>query len=285
MSDNAIIRSQIRNHPTHNWASLSVFSKFYHAIRSIFFWIVSIAHFFPVCSALVLMGVVIDPRKNDKPQRWLFRNILRLAGVEFEVKYAPGFNRQRTGFFICNHIDLWDAFIIYSAIPQFVRGLEHESHFKIPAYGWMMRRFGNVPVPPEGNLAKYKQMMKLTRERLDSGVSLIVFAEGGRTKDGFVGEFNPGAFRMAIQYGYPIAPMSIVGAYEFSKKGDWKLFPSKITVYMHDTIDTAGLGKNDVEPLMRRVHSIVSQPVNDYYGISEQPVAAVSVPASVQTAN
>ncbi|MDX2040405.1 MAG: lysophospholipid acyltransferase family protein [Acidobacteriota bacterium] len=283
MAENEIIRSQIRNHPSHNWAALSVFSKTYYAIRSIFLWIVSIAHFFPVCSLLVLMGALIDPRKNDKPQRWLFRNILRLAGVDFEVKFAPGFDRQRTGFFICNHIDLWDAFIIYSAIPQFVRGLEHESHFKIPAYGWMMRRFGNVPVPPEGNLAKYKQMMKLTKERLDSGVSLIVFAEGSRTKDGFVGEFNPGAFRMAIQYGYPIAPMSIVGAYEFSRKGDWKLFPAKITVHMHDTIDTTGLGKNDVEPLMRRVHSIVAQPVNEYYGVAEE---SVTVPAvSMRVAN
>ena len=281
MAENAIIRSQIRKHPSHNWASLSVFSKTYYVIRTILLWVISIAHFFPVCSVLVLMGIVVDPRKNDKPQRWLFRNILRLAGVDFEVKYAPGFDRQRTSFFISNHIDLWDAFIIYSAIPQFVRGLEHESHFKIPAYGWMMRRFGNVPVPPEGNLAKYKQMMKLTKERLDSGVSLIVFAEGSRTRDGFVGEFNPGAFRMAIQYGYPIAPMSIVGAYEFSKKGDWKLFPSKITVYMHDTIDTTGLGKNDIEELRQRVQEIVAKPVNDYYGVAEPTVAAAGEPLRV----
>jgi 1-acyl-sn-glycerol-3-phosphate acyltransferase len=131
----------------------------------------------------------------------------------------------------------------------------------------MMRRFGNVPVPPEGNLAKFKQMMKLTRETLDKGVSLIVFAEGTRTVSGLVGPFNPGAFRMAIQFGYPIAPMSVVGAYEFSKKGDWKLFPSKITVYVHDTIETKDLGKNDVETLMKRVHEIVSKPVDEYYGV------------------
>ena len=266
MADTAIIRSDIRNHPSRNWSNLNFAQKAYYVLRSIFVWIASILHFFPICSALVLMGYVIDPRKNDGPQRWLFRNILRVAGVDFEVRYAPGFDRTRTSFFISNHVDLWDAFIIYSAIPQFVRGLEHESHFKIPAYGWMMRRFGNVPVPPEGNLAKYKQMMKLTRERLDAGVSLIVFAEGSRTRDGFVQDFNPGAFRMAIQYGYPIVPMSITGAYEFSRKGDWKLFPSKITVHMHDTIETAGLGKNDVEPLRQRVQAIVAQPVNEYYG-------------------
>jgi 1-acyl-sn-glycerol-3-phosphate acyltransferase len=284
MADNAIIRSDVRNHPSRNWPNLSFARKAYYILRSIFIWIVSIFHFFPVCSALVLMGYFIDPRKNDRPQRWLFRNILRVAGVGFEAKYAPGFDRARTSLFICNHVDLWDAFIIYSAIPQFVRGLEHESHFKIPAYGWMMRRFGNVPVPPEGNLAKYKQMMKLTRERLDAGVSLIVFAEGSRTRDGFVHEFSPGAFRMAIQYGYPIAPMSIVGEHEFSRKGDWKLFPSKITVYMHDTIETTGLGKNDVEALRQRVQQIVARPVNEYYGIVEEITPTTTVRRSQEQA-
>ncbi len=238
----------------------------YIAVRSIFIWTVSILHFFPVCSFLVLLGVFIDPRKNDKPQRWLFRNVLRLAGVKFEVKYAPGFDRTRTSFFVCNHIDIWDAFIIYSAIPQFVRGLELESHFKVPAYGWMMRRFGNVPVPPEGDLGKFKQMMKQTKASLDGGVSLIVFAEGTRTLDGSVLPFSPGVFRMAIQFGYPIVPMSIVGAFEFSKKGDWRLYPSKITVHLHDTIETKGLSKGEVEALMRRVHAIVAEPVDEHYG-------------------
>jgi 1-acyl-sn-glycerol-3-phosphate acyltransferase len=267
MSENAIIRSEVRNHPRHNWSSLSFISKAYYVLRSVVVWLAGFAFFFPVCSLLVLLGAFVDPRKNDRPQRWLFRNILRVAGVSFEARYSPGFDRGRTSFFICNHIDIWDAFIIYSAIPQFVRGLEHESHFKVPAYGWMMRRFGNVPVPPEGNLAKYKQMVKLTKETLDKGVSLIVFAEGTRTLDGRVGPFNLGAFRMAVQFGYPITPMSIVGAYEFSKKGDWKLFPSKITVHIHDTIETRGLGKNDVEALMNRVHAAVAKPVDEFYGI------------------
>ena len=239
--------------------------KAYYAIRSIFIWTISILHFFTICTALVILGLFIDPRRNDKPQRWFFRNILRLAGVGFEVQYSPGFERERTSFFVCNHVDIWDAFIIYSAIPQFVRGLEKESHFKVPAYGWMMKRFGNIPVSSEGNLSAYKKMMKLTREALDKGISLIVFAEGHRTLDGRVHQLNPGVFRMAIQFGYPIVPMSIVGAYEFSKKGDWRLYPSKITVYMHDTIETKGLGKDDVEALKERVHKIISTPIDKYY--------------------
>lgn len=265
--------SDVRHHPSHAWPRLNFAQKAYYAVRTIIRYMASVLFFFPVCSFLVLLGAFIDPRKNDKPQRWLFRNLLRVAGVDFEVRCAPGFDPTRTSFFVSNHVDIWDAFIIYSAIPQFVRGLEHESHFKVPAYGWMMKRFGNVPVPPEGNLAKYKQMLKLTRETLDKGVSLIVFAEGTRTRDGRVAELSPGVFRMAIQFGYPIVPMSIVGAYEFSRKGDWKLFPAKITVHLHDTIETKGLNKNDVEALMQRVHSVIARPVDKYYGLAPQPVA------------
>jgi 1-acyl-sn-glycerol-3-phosphate acyltransferase len=248
----------------------------YLVLRSIFLWIISGIHFFTVCTFLVILAIFIDPRKNDRPQRWFFRNILRLAGVGFEVKYAPGFDRERTSFFVCNHVNLFDAFVIYSAIPQFVRGLELESHFKIPAYGWMMKRFGNVPVPQESSPSAYKTMMKMTKKTLDSGVSLIVFAEGSRTRTGRVAEFKDGVFRMAIQFGYPIAPMSIVGSYEFNRKGDWMLNPSKITVYMHDTIDTKGLTKDDVEMLRKRVHEIVSAPVDEHMGIDRGQQSVVS---------
>lgn len=235
----------------------------YLIIRSVILWIASILHFFPICSFLVLLAVFIDPRKNDKPQRWLFRNILRVAGVDFEVRYAPGFDRTRTSFFVCNHVNLFDAFVIYSAIPQFVRGLELESHFKIPAYGWMMKRFGNIPVSVNPSAAEYKKMMRRTKAALDDGISLIVFAEGGRTLDGRVGPFKPGVFRMAQQFGYPIVPMSIVGSYEFNRKGSWMLNPSKIVVHMHDTIETQGISKNEVEALMQRVHQIISRPVDE----------------------
>ena len=237
--------------------------KLYLIVRSIILWAISAVHFFIVCSFLVFLGIFVDPRKNDRPQRWFFRNILRLAGARFEVRYAPGFDRTRTSFFICNHVDIFDAFIIYSAIPQFVRGLELESHFKVPAYGWMMKRFGNIPVKKNATPAEFRDLMKRTRDSLDSGISLIVFAEGTRTRDGRVGEFQDGVFRMAVQFGYPIVPMSIVGAYEFSRKGDWLLYPSKIVVHMHDTIETAGLSKKDVGELKERVHQIISRPIDE----------------------
>ncbi|MGH9728463.1 MAG: lysophospholipid acyltransferase family protein [Candidatus Acidiferrales bacterium] len=238
----------------------------YLKLRSVFFWAVSGLHFFLLGSLLVALGMVVDPRKNDRPQRIFFRNILRLVGVKFEMRRAPGFDPVTTSLFVCNHVNIFDPFVIYSAIPQFVRGFELASHFKIPVYGWMMGRFGNVPVPDENNRsrARLEEMLRKARESFDSGTSLIAFAEGSRTRDGHLQQFQKGVFRMAIKFGVPIVPMSIVGSYEFNRTGDWMLNPGKITVYLHSTIQTKGMPKEQVEELRDRVHAIVEAPVEEH---------------------
>ena len=233
----------------------------YLVLRSVFLWVLSGLHFFSVCTALVLLGLAVDPRKNDGPQRWFFRNILRLAGARFRVVRAPGFDAKRTSIFICNHVNLFDPFVIYSAIPQFVRGWELESHFKIPAYGWMMGKFGNIPVSESTNPEAVKKLLRRTKEALDSGVSVIVFPEGSRTRDGRVGPFREGIFRLLPHLAFPVVPMSIVGAFEWHRTGDWKLYPATVTVYLHDTIETKGMTKKDAEELRERVQTIVAGPV------------------------
>ena len=236
--------------------------KPYLVIRSVVLWVASILHFFPACSLLVLLGIFVDPRKNDRPQRILFRNVLRVAGVGFEVRRTSGFDPARASIFVCNHVNLFDAFVIYSAIPQFVRGWELESHFKVPAYGWMMKRFGNIPVPNSASLSDLKKLIQRTRAALDDGVSIIVFAEGSRTQDGRVAPFRRGVFNLLPQLGHPIVPMSIVGSFQFKRKGSWLLHPSKIVVHLHDTIETKGLSKQDATELRERVHRIVAAPVH-----------------------
>lgn len=237
--------------------------KAWLTLRSLILWAVSGVHFSVVCTFLVFLGIFVDPRKNDWPQRVFFRNILRFAGVRFEVRRAPGFDPKRTSIFICNHVNIFDPFVIYSAIPQFVRGFELESHFKVPIYGWMMGRFGNVPVPDTRSREGLERMTSKAKEALDSGVSLIAFAEGSRTRDGHVQRFHKGVFRLAQRFGTPIVPMSIVGSYQFFQTGHWMLHPGKITVYLHDTIETAEVERAGVEELAERVRTIVAAPVED----------------------
>jgi 1-acyl-sn-glycerol-3-phosphate acyltransferase len=237
--------------------------KVYLTIRSLLLWAISGIHFAVVCSLLVLLGIFIDPRKNDWPQRAFFRNILRFAGAKFEARRSPGFDPTRTSIFVCNHVNLFDAFVIYSAIPQFVRGFELESHFHFPIYGWMMGRFGNVPVPDVPSREGLETMTRRAKAALDSGVSLIAFAEGSRTRDGHVKELKKGIFNLAHKFGVPIVPMSITGSFQFFRTGNWMLYPGKITVYLHDTIETSGISRSELDALRQRVRDIVARPVEE----------------------
>jgi 1-acyl-sn-glycerol-3-phosphate acyltransferase len=238
--------------------------KAWLTIRSLVLWAVSGIHFAVVAIFLMCLGVFVDPRKNDWPQRLFFRNILRLVGVKLEVRRSPGFDPARTSIFVSNHVNLFDPFVVYSAIPQFLRGFELESHFKIPVYGWLMGRFGNIAVPNVPSRESLEVMTSRAKAALDSGVSLIAFAEGGRTRNGHVRPFKKGIFNLAQKFGVPVVPVSIVGSYEFFQTGNWMLYPGKITVYLHDTIETPSISRVDVDGLRDRVREIVVTPVEEW---------------------
>jgi 1-acyl-sn-glycerol-3-phosphate acyltransferase len=230
--------------------------------RSVFRWVLAALFFFAICPLLILLAIFVDPRKNDGPQRWLSRNVMRLAGTRVELRQSSGFDPNQVCFFVSNHVNLFDPFVLYSVVPQFIRGLELESHFRIPVYGWLMKRFGNVPVPETNRPSDLKRMWRLTRGALGQGTSLVVFPEGGRTTTGRVRPFREGVFRMARDFGTPITPVSIVGSFTFNRKTSWILRPSTITVWLHDTIETQGCSKNDVGELRERVWRAVAGPVH-----------------------
>ena len=236
------------------------------ALRSVLLWFFSILHFFIAAPTLVFLAIFLDPRKHDWLQRGFCRRIAFLSGARVEVRRSPGFDPQRTCFFMVNHVNLFDPFILYCAIPQLVRGWELESHFKIPAYGWLMKRFGNVPVPDVRRPSDLKRMWRLTQDAINGGTSLIIFPEAKRTRDGHVSEFQDGGFRVAQQLGVPIVPVSLVGSFQHHRTGHWMLWPATVTVYLHDTMDTQGLSKDAVPALRERVREIISAPVEASLG-------------------
>jgi 1-acyl-sn-glycerol-3-phosphate acyltransferase len=234
-------------------------------LRSAFLWGLSWLHFLIVVPVLIALAVVLDPRKHDYLQRGLCRRIAFFSGAKVVVKESPGFDRARTSFFMVNHVNLFDPFILYCAIPQLVRGWELESHFRIPIYGWLMKRFGNVPVPSVRSPKDLKRLWRLTQEAIHNGVSLIVFPEAKRTRDGHINDFEEGGFRLAQQLGVPIVPVSLVGSFQHHRTGHWMLWPATITVHLHDTIDTKSLTKHDVAALRDRVYKIISTPLEDSF--------------------
>lgn len=238
-------------------------------VRSIFLWFVSWLHFLIAVPILIALAVVLDPRKHDWLQRGLCKRIAFFSGATVIAKMAPGFDPKRTSIFMVNHVNLFDPFILYCAIPQLVRGWELESHFKIPIYGWLMKRFGNVPVPVGRSPRDLKKLWRLTKETIDGGTSLIIFPEAKRTRDGNLNAFEDGGFRLSQQLGVPVVPVTLEGSIEHLRTEDWILRPATITVWLHDTIDTSEMSKEDVPAFKERVRAAIIEPLEHSAGKNE----------------
>ncbi len=245
-------------------------TRLWEILRSGVLWGLSWLHFLIVVPVLIVLAIFLDPRKHDYLQRGLCRRIAFFSGAKVEVKKDPGFDGARTCIFMVNHVNLFDPFILYCAIPQLVRGWELESHFRIPIYGWLMKRFGNVPVPNVRSPKDLKRLWRLTQEAINSGVSLIIFPEAKRTRTGLIGEFADGGFRLAQQLGVPIVPVSLVGSFHHLRTGHWLLRPATITVILHATIDTAGMTKEDIPGLKARIREQMAPPVEESVSAKKQ---------------
>jgi 1-acyl-sn-glycerol-3-phosphate acyltransferase len=84
---------------------------------------------------------------------------------------------------------------------------------------------------------------------------------------------------LAQQLGVPIVPVSLVGSFHHLRTGDWVLRPTTIAIYLHDTIETRSLKKEDVPALKARVREIVARPVETWLqaGAAQEDQAVTGV--------
>ena len=229
--------------------------------RSALWWLLSVLHFVPGALAMLALSRIAGPRRTERALKPFCRNVVRLTGARFEVRPSPRFDPDRTCVFVSNHVNVFDPFTLCAAIPQPVRGFELESHFRVPVYGWLMRGFGNVPVPERRGRDGLDRMRQSAAASLASGTSLVLFPEGTRTRTGRVGPFRPGAFRFVVDLGVPVVPVTQVGAFELQHPGRRRLEPATVVVHLHDPIETAGLTDAERDALLERVRGIVAEPV------------------------
>jgi len=160
--------------------------------------------------------------------------------------------------FIQNHTSHLDHVAMYTATPHFKQGVELESHFEYPFYGWFMRARGTIPVPKDRKGA-LEALRTAVRSEVDAGHSILAFPEGHRTLTGQVGPFHDGFFRIAVELGVPIVPVAVTGLYDVLHKGSLLIRPGhEIIVYVEEPIATDGLTMEDVPALRDRVRDIIS---------------------------
>jgi len=95
-------------------------------------------------------------------------------------------------------------------------------------------------------------------DRLGDGVGILFFPEGTRSIDGRLLPFKKGAFRIAVDAGLPILPVTLVGTREICPAKTMRIFPGKARVIVHPPIETAGQSVQEMQALMDSARKVIA---------------------------
>ncbi|MFZ0270694.1 MAG: lysophospholipid acyltransferase family protein [Acidobacteriaceae bacterium] len=166
---------------------------------------------------------------------WVVRTGLRLAGIRVDVVRLPLDPRQ-TYLFLSNHVSNLDPPILLPLLPARTAAFLKRSLMKIPVLGWGMRLGGYIPVDRDGRVESAIESVDTATRTLASGIHVLSFVEGTRSRDGRLQAFKKGPFYLAMQAGVPVVPISIFGTESMMKKGSVKIFPGTAHVVFHAPI-------------------------------------------------
>ena len=177
--------------------------------------------------------------------------------VKVSVTGKENIDPKKPYVFVANHQSAYDIFVIYGYLGHSFRWMMKKSLEKIPFIGWSCKRAGMVFVD-NSSPAAIKETMAKARTQLQNDQSLIVFPEGSRTWNGKQSPFKKGAYLLAVQFGLPIVPITIDGAFDvmprFKKVPNWGHV--KLTIHKPIVPPEGGFRIKDVmEETYNTIHS------------------------------
>jgi 1-acyl-sn-glycerol-3-phosphate acyltransferase len=234
----------------------------WNRIVSLGIWVVAGGFLVVALSFFTILYQFVRPDRVQFLERLYCRLQLALTFNRQRQQVHPAVDPGAQYIFIQNHSSHLDHVAMYTATPHFKQGIELESHFDYPFYGWFMKARGTIPVPKD-RAGALGALRKAIRAEVDAGHSILGFPEGHRTKTGQVGPFYDGLFRIAIELGIPIAPVAVTGLYEVLHKGSLVIRPGNVvTAYVEEPIQTEGLGEDDIAGLRDRVQNLIAARVD-----------------------
>jgi 1-acyl-sn-glycerol-3-phosphate acyltransferase len=187
------------------------------------------------------------------------RVLLRVSGVRVQIEGLEQIDPEGSYVFISNHLSFMDTPVALANIPVQFRFLAKRGLFQIPFLGQHLSRAGHIPVPREDPRAAVKTMQQAAEIIRQKKISLLIFPEGGRSRDGVLMPFKEGGVYIAIRAGVPLVPMAILGSREVLPYGGGIPEPGLVRLRILKPIETAGLTLKDRGALTQRLREIILQ--------------------------
>ncbi len=212
----------------------------------------------------VVALVFLVTRPFDR-NRAVAGRLLRLCGafisrsfpfwrIRMEGRWPPG---RGAYVVVANHQSFLDIFLI-SNIPHEMKWVAKKDLFKIPWVGWAFFLVGDIPID-RGDPASAVKVMAKANRYLEHGMSVMMFPEGTRSRDGKLLPFKTGAFKLAIDAGVPVLPIAVSGTAQGMPKGSPWVRPSRLTVRILEPVPTAGLSDRDLRKLRDGVRDTIAR--------------------------
>jgi len=175
----------------------------------------------------------------------------RLSLGKCTLTYHKDFDRKRCSLFVMNHTSILDAHVACWAVPHAFCGIQHAHHFKVPVYGWLMKRANGIGVT-KGAPGQAEAIAAQVHDRARRGISILGFPEGRRTQNGRLLPYRKGLFIMARDGGIPVVPLCVRGLWAVLRRGEWVLRPAPLDVFVGPQVETAGLSDEQIEVMAER---------------------------------
>lgn len=209
-----------------------------------------------VVFSLATIVVSFFSRKGDLCHRiagvW-GRSILWVSRVKVTVSGLSNIDADRPYIFMVNHQSLFDIPVVLGHLPHQFRWLAKAELFRIPLFGYAMRRVGYISIDRSDRKAAFKSL-QVAAEKIKSGVSVLIFPEGTRSPDGHILPFKKGGFVLAVDSGVSIAPMVIHGTGAIMPKHTFRIVPRPVTLDIQVPVDSSKYTRKTKDDLLKSVY-------------------------------
>ena len=188
------------------------------------------------------------------------RSILKICGVTLVVKGLEHLDRSRNYIFVSNHASMFDISSVIAGIPFEIRIMFKKELGRIPLWGWGLKLSKVYIEVDRGKGQDALRSLEDAAKKMRGGSSVLLFAEGTRTRDGKLQPFKRGAFYLAVRSGYPVVPLTINGSFGILQKHSIRVRPGTITLILGKPIEPpADSSKETERELREQVQKIIQQ--------------------------
>jgi 1-acyl-sn-glycerol-3-phosphate acyltransferase len=209
-----------------------------------------------VLGLLALPGGLFD--RNGRRLHWFSRAwswlIMKTILSPVKVTGLDKIDTSRPHVYAVNHASAMDIPVLYVYLPFQFRIVFKKELLAYPVVGWQLKRSGQVCIDqqkPTNSIAAIRSAVK----SLKAGMPLVIFPEGGRTPDGEIKPFLPGAFFLALKAQVDIVPVALIGTYELLPMDTYHIKCRPLEMRVGEPISTAGLTMRDLETLNAKVRT------------------------------